>query len=178
VNHGDGSETLYAGRFVHLKRRQRWEYAERVGVPGIALIIAVTDAGELVLNEQYRIPVQRRVIELPAGLVGDQPESAGEALAEGARRELLEETGFAATTMTMLSAGPPSAGITNEILTLFQASGLRRVAAGGGVDGEGITAHLVPLPQVRDWLREREAEGCLVDPKVFIGLYFAGAAPV
>ena len=169
------SETLHAGRFVHLKRRQGWEYAERVNVPGIALIVAVTDAGELVLNEQFRIPVQRRVIELPAGLVGDQPDCAGEALAEGARRELLEETGFAADQMAYLSAGPPSAGITNEILTLFRATGLRRVAAGGGVDGEGIQVHLVPLDQVPAWLRQREAEGCLIDPKVFIGLYFAAA---
>ena len=61
--------------------------------------------------EQYRPPVDKYVIELPAGLAGDQKENRGEALESAARRELLEETGYQAAKMEQLVWGASSAGI-------------------------------------------------------------------
>ena len=162
----------WAGKFLRVIQCGRWEYADRVGTSGAVAIVALTDDAKLVLTEQYRIPVGCRVVELPAGLAGDGPERAAEALAQAARRELLEETGYEARDLLCLASGPPSAGLASEIVTLFKASGLRRVTPGGGDAQEQIQVHEVPLANVDQWLEERRAQGRLIDPKVYAGLYF------
>ncbi|MGA2863601.1 MAG: NUDIX hydrolase [Verrucomicrobiota bacterium] len=167
----------WEGKFLRVIKCGRWEYVERVGTTGAVAIVAVTDDARLVLTEQYRIPVGQRVIELPAGLAGDVPDQATEAFAQAARRELLEETGYEAAELRPLTSGPPSAGLASEIVTFFQATGLRRVAAGGGADQEEIQVHAVPLRRVDQWLRERIQQGVLVDPKVYAGLYLAAKTP-
>jgi ADP-ribose pyrophosphatase len=58
--------TLHAGKFLALVKEGHWEYVERIGTSGAAIIVAVTDEQKLLLVEQYRIPVHRRTIELPA----------------------------------------------------------------------------------------------------------------
>jgi len=163
----------WEGKFLRVIRCGRWEYADRVGTSGAVAIVAVTEDAKLILTEQYRIPMACRVIELPAGLVGDMPGQANEDLAEAARRELLEETGYEAREMTRLTSGPPSAGLASEIVTLFRARGLRRVAAGGGDAHEDIQVHEVPLSKVGQWLDDRMAQGAMADPKIYAGLYFA-----
>lgn len=166
-------ETLFQGRHLHLVRAGSWEYAERPGVTGIVGILAVTEERKLLLIEQFRPPVGRRVIELPAGLAGDLPQYQIESLATAAQRELLEETGYQAREMEYLVEGPPSAGITSEVLTLFRAHGLSKVNEGGGDATERIQVHEVPLAEVESWLKKRIAEGVMVDFKVYAGLYFA-----
>lgn len=142
---------------------------ERTVASGVVVIVAVTDEGRLVLTEQYRIPVERSVIELPAGLAGDG--EAGETLIAAAHRELLEETGYEATAMGRLADGPSSAGLTSEVVTFMRASGLRRVGPGGGDADEAITVHEVLLDEVGAWLDAMTRRGYLVDPKVYAGLY-------
>jgi ADP-ribose pyrophosphatase len=160
------------GKFVRLVRRGKWEYASRTKVTGIVGIVAVTDDGKLILIEQDRPAVGKRCIEIPAGLAGDEDGMETEELAEAAKRELLEETGYAAAKMEYLAEGPPSAGITDEIITLFRASGLTRQGVAGGVGGEEITLHEVPLAGVPAWLKARAKDGLAVDLKVYAGLYF------
>src|SRR5688572_20554979 len=109
--------TIAEGKRVRLVRRADWEYVTRKKASGIVAILAVTDDGKLVLVEQYRPPVAKSVIELPAGLVGDEAGHEQEALSDAARRELLEETGYEAAAMEFLAEGAPSAGITDEIIT-------------------------------------------------------------
>jgi ADP-ribose pyrophosphatase len=169
----DGVEELGRGRFLRLLRRRGWEMAERPGVHGIVVLVAVTPAGELLLVEQFREPVRATVIELPAGLAGDEPGQEDEALEAAARRELLEETGWECAAVERLTTGPPSAGLSSEVVTLLRATGLERRSSGGGVGDEGITVHAVPLAEVPAWLQAREAAGTLVDPKVWAGLWFA-----
>ena len=164
---------LHAGRHLRLVVRNGWEFVERPGIRGIVLVVAVTPEDRLLLVEQRREPVDGRVLELPAGLAGDAESPADEPLEEAARRELVEETGWDANAMERLTSGPPSAGVTSEIITFFRARGLSRAGAGGGVEGEAITVHEVPLAAVEEYLREREAGGTLVDPKVWAGLWFA-----
>src|SRR5205823_2350677 len=134
--------------------------------------VAVTEEKKLLLVEQYRIPCRARTIELPAGIVGDDPASMDEALEVAAGRELLEETGYAASCLELLVTGPASSGTTSEILSLFRARGLSRAGPGGGHAHEDITVHEVPLTEAHEWLASKARTGVLVDPKIYAGLYF------
>lgn len=165
-------EVLASGKFLRLVRRDGWEWAERTNTSGVVVIAALTPAGEVLLVEQDRMPVGARVLEMPAGLAGDVAGAEDEALAEAARRELVEETGWDAEHLEEVTGGPVSAGMTSETLTFFRATGLRRVGNGGGDPSEDIVVHAVPLAGVEAWIRARQSEGVLVDPKVYAGLYF------
>lgn len=164
---------LGSGRFLRLVSRGTWEYVHRTRDVRVTVIVAVTDAPELVLVEQFRPSVNAKVIELPAGLAGDEPGLETESLEDAARRELLEETGFEAHAMRQLPSGPVSPGITSEEVSFFHATGLRKVGEGGGTVDEEITVHVVPLNEVEQWTRARSSTGAKVDLKVFAGLYFA-----
>ncbi len=163
---------LHTGKFLALVREGHWEYADRTNATGAAIIVALTDERKLLLVEQYRIPVHARTIELPAGIIGDEPGSGNEDHTEAARRELEEETGYRAERMDSLTRGPASSGLTSETVTLLLATKLRRVGVGGGVAHEDITVHEVPLNEVHSWLDAKAKGGVLVDPKVYAGLYF------
>ena len=162
----------WEGKHLRVLQSGHWEYVERINVTGAVVVAAVTEEGDLILTEQYRPPVSNRVIELPAGLAGDNAGHEMEELAAAARRELLEETGYESQEMIWLAAGPPSAGLSSEMVTFFRANGVRCVGAGGGDDHEDIQIHKIPLARVREWLAQRTREGVLVDPKVYVGLYF------
>lgn len=164
-------ETLYEGRFLRLLKDGRWEYVSRVRGIGGAAIVAVTPAREIVLVEQYRHPVQARTIELPAGIVGD--DTAGESPEVAAGRELEEETGFRPARVERLMQGPSAPGLTSEATYMVLATGLTRIHAGGGVAGEDIVPHVVALDDAPRWLAERMAQGLLIEPKVYAGLFFA-----
>jgi ADP-ribose pyrophosphatase len=166
-------DVLWTGSYLRVLKKGRWEWADRVGTSGAVAIVAVTDDRQVVLTEQHRVPMGKNVIELPAGLAGDEPGRTEEALETAARRELLEETGFEASTWRFLTSGPPSAGLATEVVAFFLARGLRRTSQGGGQAHERIRVHLVPLPAVEEWLAsQQENHGALVDPKIFAGLYF------
>jgi ADP-ribose pyrophosphatase len=145
---------------------------ERTNTSAAAVIVAVTENRELVLVEQYRIPLSCRVIELPAGLVGDLAECKGEGLIEAARRELIEETGFDAAQFEILFEGPSTSGLANEVYTMLMAKNVRRVAAGGGDESEDIQVHVVPLDELDGWLDARRRDGLMVSPKIYSALYF------
>ena len=170
---GEGDyEVLHQGRYVRLVRRQGWEFVEHDGILGIVVMVAVTEANELLLVEQYRVPLASRVIELPAGLVGDKPDARDESFAEAARRELLEETGYEAAAMHRLTAGPYSPARSNALYAFYRATGLRAVGEGGGDEHEDIKVHAIPLADLPRWLDQQAANGLLVDPKIYAGLYF------
>lgn len=166
-------ETLAQGRFVRLVKHGHWEYADRVNATGAVVIVAVTADRKLLLVEQFRIPLQRDVIELPAGLAGDTAGEPGDDIIGSARRELLEETGYEADSLEIATFGPTSAGLTTEVVHIVVANDLRKTADGGGIEHEEIVVHEVPLTEVGTWVARQIAAGKLVDPKVFAGLYFA-----
>lgn len=172
----EAPELLYEGPWLRMLRRGRWEYVERTNGSGMAVIVvAVTPGRELLLVEQFRVPLQARAIELPAGLVGDEDDA--DTLVDAAHRELVEETGWAATAAEVLLTGPTSAGMSNERIAYVRATGLHRVGDGGGVDGEDITVHAVPLDEVPAWLQRKATEGCEIDLKLWGGLWLAHHAP-
>ena len=167
------NETIhYHGRFLGMKQRERWEFAYRTNASGVVALVPVTGAGELVLVEQYRIPVGSRVLELPAGLAGDTDDK-NESFSLAAQRELLEETGYRAGYLEELLTGPSTAGMADEIITIFYAGDLERVESGGGNGDEDIKVHHVPLEGASEWLDERIAGGVMVDFKVYAGLFWA-----
>jgi len=170
MRHQAPVKVLGQGRFIRLVDRDGWEFIDHPGLLGIAVIVAVTPENRLLLVEQYREPLQARVIELPAGLAGDV--DGDRDLVAAARRELEEETGYTADRLERLATGPQSPGRTAFLYSFFRARDPRRIHAGGGVDAENITVHEVPLERIEEWLSAREAEGLLIDPKIWAGLYF------
>lgn len=163
---------LFEGAYIRIIKDGRWEYVQRNNCTGVVVILPLTRNNEAVLIEQYRIPVGKKVIEFPAGLVGDINDK-NESLAIAAARELEEETGYRAAELIQLVSGCASAGLSSEILTFYKATGLEKVAAGGGDDTESIIVHNVPLQSVNQWLEAKSSEkDILIDLKVYAGLYW------
>ncbi|MFI4969943.1 MAG: NUDIX hydrolase [Lysobacterales bacterium] len=165
------TETLCNGKWLRLKRRGRWEYAERTNPGGGVMIIAVTPEDRILFVEQFRPAIECMTIEMPAGLVGDVAGNSDESAVDAAHRELVEETGWRAGHIDFLMAGPTSAGMSNEILAFVRARDLARVHAGGGDETEDITVHEVPRREAAAWLVGKIRAGYSVDPKMFAGLY-------
>jgi ADP-ribose pyrophosphatase len=158
-------ELVWEGRYIVAKRRGKWEYVSRSQGISAAVILAVHD-GAAILVEQYRMPLGCPCIELPAGLVGDDEE--GEAAEVAAMRELEEETGYRAENMVDLGRFHASPGMSSEGFTLLRAEGLTRVGQGGGVPGEDILVHHVPLDRIADFVLAKRAEGCAIDVKLLL----------
>lgn len=158
-------EIVWQGRFVTAKRRGRWEYAGRARGIHAAVIIAL-DGEHVILVSQYRVPLGRECLELPAGLVGDEAEFEGEAVEIAASRELEEETGYRAERVETLMELYSSPGMLSESFTLLRAHGLRKVSDGGGTDSEDIAVHRVPLGGLRAYVEDWRRSGKAVDVKV------------
>ena len=158
-------ETMWEGRFLAIRKSGTWEYAERPHGIDAAVILAVED-GHVLLVEQYRVPLGRACLELPAGLIGD--EIAGEAMEVAAARELEEETGYRAARIESLGVFHSSPGMTSECFTLVRATGLERVSDGGGDGTENITVHRVALAAVPAFVAAKRAEGVAIDTKILL----------
>ncbi len=165
-------EVEWAGKFIDVVRIGRWEFVRRKNITGIVGIVPVTRDNKLVLIEQYRPPIGGKVMELPAGLVGDIPEHSQEPLERAARRELLEETGYEAERMDVLFEGSVTPGLCDEQITFFLATGLRKVEAGGGDETEEIVVHDVPMESLADFLNDKRRRGILIDLKIYSALFF------
>jgi len=147
-------KTVFDGKHVVVKERDGWEFVERKSATEAAAVIAVTENDELIVVEQYRRPVDARVIDLPAGLV-----EGGDDAAATAKKELEEETGYSCERVEFLGKYATSPGITSEIVSLFRAHGVKC----SGEPEEGIEVHLVPRKSAAEWLRTRDA---LIDLKL------------
>ncbi len=168
------TKLLSEGAFLGLYARGHWEYAARTNCTGAVGILPITDNHELILVEQFRIPLQAHVIEIPAGLAGDEAEFSDESLAQTAARELLEETGYRAAKITPLISSPTSPGMTTEMVSFFAATELTREHNGGGTEQEDIVVHRVPIAELDPWLHHQQTHGRLVDVKIHACLYLAG----
>jgi ADP-ribose pyrophosphatase len=158
-------ELVWEGRFIAAKRKGTWEYVSRTRGVSACVILAVHE-GQAILVEQYRVPLGAMCLELPAGLIGD--EEQGESVEAAAIRELEEETGYRAERMIDLGRFHASPGMSSEGFTLLRADRLTRVGDGGGVAGEDIIVHHVPLDQVPAFAAAKRAEGCAMDVKLLL----------
>jgi len=154
--------TAYEGKHLLVIERDGWEFVERKKGKEAAAVLAVTDDDEVILVEQYRRAVDAKVIDWPAGLVGDDGENDP---AKTAKKELHEETGYECESVELLAKSPTSPGITSEQVSFFRAQRLRKT----GQPEEGIEVHLVPRRYLAEWARNR---GSLIDVKIWAGLHF------
>lgn len=163
-------EVMWTGRFISAKRRGRWEYVGRARGIRAAVILAIDEDEDgrrhVLLVDQFRVPLGRRCIELPAGLVGDQDEGEDATLA--AIRELEEETGYRPDRMEPMGEFFSSPGMVSESFFLYRARGLQKTGDGGGVDGEDIRVHRVPLDTLAQQVETWRGEGHAIDVKLLL----------
>lgn len=157
--------TVWQGKHLSVAVDDGWEFAERTNKLQAVVIVAL-DGDHVLLIEQERTPVGGRVLELPAGLVGD--DTAGETVLDAAARELEEETGYRAASIEALGRYYSSPGLTSEAFTLVRATGLTRVGEGGGVGSEAITVHRVALSDVSAFVQARRDAGVGIDAKLLL----------
>jgi ADP-ribose pyrophosphatase len=166
---------LYRGKYLTLLDEDGWEFVHRPASHGVVSVVAEFD-GALLLVEQYRYAHGAPVIALPGGLVDEDPANP-DYIQNAARRELLEETGFAADKMIPLANGPVSPGMTTEKVTVLLASGLQQVMQPAGDGDEVLKLHAVPKGQIFAWLDRKKSEGALIDIKLYVGLALIGLIP-
>ena len=158
-------DVVWQGKYILVKKLGTWEYVGRTRGVSAAVILAI-DEDHVILVEQYRVPIGAYCLELPAGLIGDDQE--GEAVEIAAIRELEEETGYRAERMVDLGRFHASSGMSSEGFTLLRAEGLTRVGDGGGVEGEDIIVHHVPLGEIARFAAAKRAQGCAMDAKLLL----------
>ena len=157
---------MWEGRYISAVREGHWEYVRRTRGISAAVILAETEDGEIVLVEQNRIPIGRRCLELPAGLIGDDHEDDN--VEKAAARELEEETGYRAAHIQPLGEYYSSPGMVAESFTLVRATGLAKVGDGGGVEGEDIVVHHVPRADVVSFIEQKRDEGIGIDVRLLL----------
>jgi ADP-ribose pyrophosphatase len=156
-------EIVWQGKFITVRKWGTWEYVGRARSIHAAVILAIID-GDVLLVEQYRVPLGGPCLELPAGLVGDVTD--GEAIEIAAARELEEETGYRPESIEIIGRFASSPGMVSETFSLVRATGLRKVGEGGGEPGENITVHRVPIAQVPAFIAAKRAQGMFMDVKL------------
>lgn len=161
-------EIVWQGRFITARTRGKWEYVSRARGIRAAVILAIDEEDHVILVEQLRVPLGRRCIEFPAGLIGDSDGSEDEDAITAAARELEEETGYQAERMEMLGEFHSSPGMVTESFTLLRAHGLRRIGRGGGTDGEDITVHRVPLAGIAETIADWRSRGFAIDVRLLL----------
>jgi ADP-ribose pyrophosphatase len=155
----------WEGKYIRVVRDGRWEYVERCG--GVhAVVILAEYEDKVVLVEQPRVPLgNRKCIEMPAGLVGDEDDKGVE---ETAVKELEEETGFTADHIEVIGEFFSSPGMVAEGFTLVRAHGLRKIGDGGGNEHEEIEVHLVPRAEIANFVERKRGQGCAIDTKLLL----------
>ena len=160
------SKLVFDGAFLRLYRDTVRAADGHVGVreyvkhPGAVTVVALLDNGHVVLERQYRHPLRRSMIEIPAGKI-----DPGESLLDCAKRELREETGYSAATWVHMGAFHNAFGYSDERIDIFLARGLRADASKQD-EGEVIEVFTAPWQDVADWIRD----GAVTDVKTIIGI--------
>jgi len=162
------SKPVYDGKMLKVRedeiRLPDGKHARREWVdhPGAVIILAQLDDGQVVLERQFRYPVRRHLIELPAGKI-----ELGEDPFVTAKRELLEETGYVAKDWTHIFTTHPCIGYSTERIEFYQARGLtlqqRQLD-----DGEFLDVFTLPLKDALELVDDGE----ITDIKTITGLFW------
>ncbi len=161
-------EVVWQGKFITARKKGRWEYVSRARGIRAAVILAIDEADHVILVEQYRVPLGRSCIELPAGLIGDHDGEPDEDPLSAAARELEEETGYRAHRMEVIGEFYSSPGMVSESFCLIRARGLAKVGEGGGTESENITVHRIPLSGIAEAINGWRAQGLAIDVRLLM----------
>ena len=162
------TELKYDGNFIKVRKDRvrlpdgQASTREYVVHPGAVAVLALLDNGNLVMERQFRYPLQREFVELPAGKI-----EPGEDILDCARRELLEETGYAAREWLHLSTAWPCIGYADERIEYFLARGLTHQGSRPD-EGEFLEVFELPLAEGVTWVRQ----GRMDDSKTIVGLFW------
>jgi len=159
------SEIMWSGKYIETIKEGQWEYVRRPNNVNAAVIIAIDD-GHILLVEQYRVPIGKNCLELPAGLIGDI--NADEDILVAAARELEEETGYKAQHLENIGEFYPSPGMVSESFNLVKAHHLTKVSEGGGVDDENIIVHRIKLDNIQSFIAQKQSDNIALDGKLFL----------
>lgn len=132
--------------------------------PGAVVVIPVLDDGRLLFENQYRYPLHRDFLELPAGKI-----DAGEEILVTAKRELLEETGYEAGEWRYLGVMHPCIGYSDERIEIFLAKGLKKVAEPELDHNEFLDVLTLSLAEAVAAVRD----GRITDAKTITTLFWA-----
>lgn len=145
------SETIYDGNVLHVREdmvelpNKNLASRELIRHIGAVCIIPVTDDGKVIVERQFRYPVNRVILEIPAGKL----DSADEDRLEAAKRELREETGMTAEKWTDIGEYLPAPAYSDERITMYLATGLHSGEQDLD-DDEFLEVFRVPLKELVD----------------------------
>jgi len=167
------TEILYKAKYLNLVRNNNWEYVQRNASDVVIIIPVRGDA--IFLIKEYREPLGKTVIGLPAGLVGDKSGQENEDIFGAARRELEEEIGWSPKELKLIATDLPSSpGLSDETFNLFIARDLTKISEGGGDETEEIEPILISIDMLPIQIEYWKKEGYSIDPKIYMALYFLG----
>jgi len=160
------SNSVYRGGFFEVFRDEIRRPDGKTGVreyirhPGAVMMVPLLDEHTVILVRQFRYPVGRHFIEVPAGKM-----EPGEAPLATAKRELIEECGYEAAVWQHLTTLHPCIGYSDERIELYLARELRHVGSGPD-DGEFLEVLPTPIDQALEWV----VQGKITEVKAIIGL--------
>jgi ADP-ribose pyrophosphatase len=162
------SEDIYGGIFLNMKRDKVSMPDGQVAVreylthPGAVAIVAILDDGRVLMERQYRYPIAKACLEIPAGKLDE-----GEDHLLCAQRELEEETGYTATKWSYVRRIHPVISYSTELIDIYLAEGL--VPGKSHLDDEEfLDVFAAPLEQILGWIEDGE----ITDVKTTISAYW------
>ena len=165
--HCISSEEVYSGKFLHLKKDivklpdGNSTYREYLIHPGAVAIMPILNDGRILLERQFRYPVDAAMIEIPAGKL-----ELGEDPLLCAQRELLEETGYSAKSWEFLGRIHPVISYATETIDIYLAKDLT-LGERSLDDGEFLDVFAATLDEMHAWI----ASGKITDVKTIISVY-------
>ena len=160
------SRRIYEGRLINLRvdtvrlENGRLTRREIIEHPGAVAVVALDEDDNVILVRQFRRPVEKELLEIPAGIL-----EAGEEPIACARRELKEETGYRAECLERIGGLYPSPGFCTEHIHLYLATGLKK-GLSAPEDDEDIEVTRIPLSDIPTLV----SQGEICDGKTIAGL--------
>lgn len=164
------TEHIYSGRIIQVQVDEvelpngKTSTRELVKHPGAVAVIAITDDNKLVMVEQYRKPLEKVIVEIPAGKLEKDEEPA-----LCARRELEEETGYECESLELVSSFYTSPGFADEIIHVYVAKGLKQKENAAGLDeDEFVNVLEITLEEALEFIKEKR----IFDAKTIFGVQY------